>query len=42
MGFNEQFNRWYDRQSIEILFLLSVSPLILMGVILIVVALILG
>lgn len=42
MGFNEQFNRWYDRQSIETLFLLSVSPLILMGVILIVVALILG
>lgn len=42
MGLNERFTRWYDRQSIDTLLLLGVSPLILMGVILILVGLFFG
>lgn len=42
MGLNDKFTRWYDRQSIDTLFLLSVSPLILIGVTLILVGLFLG
>lgn len=42
MGLNERFTAWYDRQPIEYLFLLGVSPLIAIAVVLIVVALIFG
>lgn len=38
----ERFTKWYDRQSIETLFLVGVSPLIALGVILVLAALMYG
>lgn len=38
----KKFDDWYDRQSLEVLFLIGVSPLILVGVILTIVAIIWG
>lgn len=39
---DDRFTAWYDRQSLDTLFLLGVSPLILIGVALIVVAVVWG
>lgn len=40
--FDDKFTVWYDRQSIETLFLIGVSPLVLIAVVLIAIALIFG
>lgn len=38
----EKFTAWYDRQSLDVLFLLGVSPMIVIAVVLTTVALIWG